>query len=94
MIHVLIRHKVKDYDEWKKFFDDHAANRKSGGSMGGHIFRSNHDPNEVHILMEMESLEKAEMFILSEPLKKTMKEAGVMGKPEIVFLDKGERFKH
>jgi glutathione synthase/RimK-type ligase-like ATP-grasp enzyme len=94
MIHALIRHKVKDYDEWKKHFDADAVHRKPGGSKGGHVFRSKNDPNEVYILMEMDSMEKAEKFILSEQLKKTMKEAGVVGKPDIVFLDDGEKFKN
>jgi hypothetical protein len=93
MIHALVRHKVKDYDEWKKGFDADANNRKSAESKGGHVFRSMDDPNEIFILFEIDTLQKAQGFFYSDKLKQTMKETGVVGKPDIHFLDEGVRFK-
>ncbi len=85
---------MKDYEVWRKGFDDDAGNRKSAGSTGGHIFRSKNDPNDIFILMEMEDLEKVQKFVRSDQLKMTMEEAGVIGKPDIHFLDEGARFSH
>jgi hypothetical protein len=68
-------------------FDGHGAKRKAAGSKGGLLFRSENDPNEVVILFEWEDLGKAHKFAESEDLRQTMERAGVVGKPELHFLD-------
>ncbi len=92
MVQFLIRHKVKDYGKWKPVFDEHAAKRKASGSKGGRLFRSEKDPNEVVILFEWEDLSKARQFAESEDLRKAMERAGVMGKPDLNFLNEIEKF--
>jgi len=87
MAQLIIRHKVKDYAKWKPLFDEHGAKRKAGGSKGGRLFRSEKDPNEVVILFEWEDLGKAHKFTESEDLRQTMERAGVVGKPELYFLE-------
>lgn len=87
MVQLIIRHKVKDYAKWKPLFDEHGAKRKAAGSNGGRLFRSEKDPNEVVILFEWEDIGKAHKFTESEDLRQTMKRAGVVGKPELYFLE-------
>jgi heme-degrading monooxygenase HmoA len=91
MVDLIIRHKVQDYAKWKPIFDEHAAKRKAGGSKGGRLFRSEKDPNEVVILFEWEDSGKAHKFIESEDLRRTMDRAGVVGKPDVYFLDEKEK---
>ena len=45
------------------------------------------------VYIEWDKKEDATKFTESEDLKKTMQEAGVLGKPDIWFLDKIEDFK-
>jgi len=85
MVHVLIRHKIKEYAQWKEVFDEHAAVRLESGSKGGRIFRNETDPKDVAVLLEWESMEKARIFFESPFLKHTMERAGVKGQPEIFF---------
>jgi heme-degrading monooxygenase HmoA len=92
MAQLFIRHKVKDYAKWKSLFDEHGAKRKAAGSKGGRLFHSEKDPNEVVILFEWQDLGKAHQFAESEDLRKTMERAGVVGKPELYFLDETEKF--
>ena len=87
MAQLLIRHKVKDYAKWKSVFDEDGAKRKEGGSKGGRLFRSEKDPNEVVVLFEWQDLGKAHKFTESEDLRQTMERAGVVGKPELYFLE-------
>jgi len=89
---LFIRHKVKDYTKWKPLFDEHGAKRKEAGSKGGRLFRSEKDPNEVMILFEWEDLGKAHKFTESEDLRQTMERAGVVGKPELYFLEEIGKF--
>ncbi len=92
MAQLFIRHKVTDYGKWKAIFDEHAGKRKAAGSKGGHLFRSEKDPNEVAILFDWEDLGKAHRFADSDDLRQTMKRAGVVGKPELHFLEETEKF--
>jgi heme-degrading monooxygenase HmoA len=87
MPHMLVRHKVEDYAKWKPIYDQHASTRRASGSKGAHLFRNVDNPNEIIILFEWDDLSKARNFARSEDLIKTMKKAGVIGKPDIYFLD-------
>ncbi len=82
----------RNFDQWKPLFDEHGAKRKAAGSKGGRLFGSEKDPNEVVILLEWEKLGKAHKFTESEDLRETMKRAGVVGKPELYFLEEMGKF--
>jgi heme-degrading monooxygenase HmoA len=86
MIHVIIRHKVADYPKWKEAFDSHLNRRMAAGESGFRVFQSVEDPREVTILLDWESLESARRFMVSEDLKSAMQKAGVVGAPDITFV--------
>lgn len=90
MVHILVRHKVKDFNKWKKFFDGHRIVRKATGSKGGLLFGNAENPNEIFILLEWDDLKKAKSFVHSDNLKETMMQAGVVDKPDIYFLEEVE----
>lgn len=85
MVHVLVRHKVKDYAQWKDVFDEHADVRKMAGSKGGRLFREGKDPNDVAILLEWEDMARARIFFESGDLRRVMDRAGVINHPEIFY---------
>lgn len=90
MVYVLIKHKVKDYDKWKTVFDNNSDLRKAGGEKGVRLFRNVDKTNDIVIIIEWDTIENAKKFYESEDLKKIMKEAGVMMKPYIYFLEEVE----
>lgn len=90
MVHVLVRHRVEDFEAWKPVFDDHAGMRKRFTERGHRLFRSTDDPNELTILFEFDDAGRAWEFVESEDLRLKMKQAGVEGRPEFVFLDHEE----
>lgn len=87
MAHILVHHKVEDYNRWKSVFDEHGSFRFENGSKGGKVFRSAKDPNELFILLEWESLDRLEIFSRSEGLKEAMQKSGVVGMPEVYYLE-------
>jgi heme-degrading monooxygenase HmoA len=91
MPNLLVRHKVEDYKKWKPVFDAHGAARKTAGSKGGRLLRSAEDPNEITILLEWHTLQKARAFAQSDDLRNAMQRAGVVGKPDVHFLEELER---
>ncbi len=91
MPYILVHHKVTEYAKWKTVFDEHAGMRGSGGSKGGWLFQGTDDPNEIVIVFEWESLDKARAFTSSDDLREAMEKAGVAGPPTIIFMEEIER---
>ena len=52
------------------------------------MFRNADDPEEIVVLLEWDSLERARAFAQSPDLRETMERAGVTGPPDIRFLDR------
>lgn len=87
MVHMFIRHKVGKFDQWKRVFDDHLGMRKAGGELGSRLFYNLDDSGDVILFQEWTSRAAAESFLASPELQKGMQEAGVVGKPEIIFVE-------
>ncbi len=82
---LLVIHKVKDFDEWLKVYDDEGMEkRKSSGLVDRALGRGMDDPNMVYVLFAVSDWEKANARTSSEELKKIMTDAGVEGQPTFV----------
>lgn len=93
MTHVLIRHKVTDFDKWKKAFDEFATFRKSSGEKAFQVMQHHQDSNNLYLMFEWDNEENARKFLGSEQLKEAMQSAGVADAPEINFLTEAHRGK-
>ena len=82
MIHLLVRHKVKDYDTWRKAFYEHLRGTKNNGSRGGYIFRNKDEQNEVFVLMKWDSTDNFKKFSESKSSDEAKEKGGLVGKPE------------
>lgn len=87
MRYLLVRHAVKDYDRWRPIYDSHGAARRAAGLDDLFVFRDAGDPNLVTILFRASDVEMARQFAESPELVEVMKQAGVMGKPEMCVLN-------
>jgi len=86
MIQVLVHHEVADYQSWRTVFDAAIDFRHAGGECSCRVFRKAGDPNDLTLLFEWEDLARAQCYMNSEELRKKMKQAGVVGPPEILYL--------
>jgi quinol monooxygenase YgiN len=87
MATTLIQHKIKDYAEWKKVFDSVAGIRTSSGELSAQVYRDASDPNSITVLNKWNSMENAKKFVQSPELKTAMEKAGVVGQPNVTFLN-------
>ena len=88
MIYLYVRQNVQDYQAWRAGFDNHAEARRAAGSTDDLFVMRNVDaPNEVTVIMGWSSADQARAFTQSDTLKEAMKNAGVMGPPEVRFLE-------
>ena len=87
MTYVLVRFTVEDLAKWKSVFEEAATLRKGFGSMGVRAFTKAGSPTEITILGEYEDRGKAQQMFQSQEFRDATKRGGVMGPPEVTFLD-------
>ncbi len=85
MAYLMFRGKLKDYEKWKPVFDELRPKRKEYGAIGGYLYRAADNPNELVVLMEWESVEKARKWAMSEHVTRALEIGGVTGKREDLF---------
>ena len=84
---VIVTHKVKDWDAWKKSFDSHKQARVDAGLTDRAIGYAVGDTHMVTVAFIIHDKQKAEAFMSSKDLKDKMAEAGVEGAPDIFFYN-------
>jgi ABC-type sugar transport system substrate-binding protein len=80
---LFVRHEVSDYGVWRKAFDAFAPTQKKLGVIGSAVYRSADNANDVTVIHDFHSVEKAKAFAASPELKAAMEKAGVKGAPQI-----------
>ena len=83
---MVIHHKVADYNKWRVVYEADQPNRIAAGLTNCHVHQSLDDANDVFIGCSMADVVKARSFAGSKTLAETMTKAGVVGKPQILFL--------
>jgi hypothetical protein len=86
MNYVLIRHKIADFAKWKPVYDAHASARANAGLKEEHLLRNIDNSNEVILVFSADDLDKAKAFGSSADLRDAMQKAGVIDKPDVLFL--------
>ena len=78
---LLMTEKLKDWDAWKKEFDQNKQLRTDGGLIDRLIGHDVNDNHQASIIFAVTDLAKAKAFLQSKELKDKMEKAGVEGKP-------------
>jgi antibiotic biosynthesis monooxygenase (ABM) superfamily enzyme len=91
MAYMLVRHSVKDYEAWKSVFDSVSDLRQRYGEKSYQILRQENGSNDLVALFEWDNLDNARKYATSPELKAAMQQAGVTGKPDILFLEEAAR---
>jgi antibiotic biosynthesis monooxygenase (ABM) superfamily enzyme len=91
MAYMFVRHSFRDYDAWKSVFDSVGDLRKRNGEQSYQILRQDNGSDELVALFRWDNLDNARKYAASPELKAAMERAGVIGKPEILFLEEAAR---
>ena len=87
----LVRHRVADFDAWKKVYDGFAPIQTEHGVLGHQVLRSIENPNDVIVTHTFDSPEAAKAFFAMPELKEAMSQAGVdAGSLQISYFDEVE----
>ena len=81
------KHKVKDYDAWRPYFDGDQHRIHSVGAKTISVMRSTEDPNDVHFVFDIPDF-GAFMGMLQTPeTGEIFQKAGVMEQPVVYRLE-------
>lgn len=86
---LIVQLRVRDYRKWHRAYEAHRRDRRRGGLGSAQLYRGADDQHRVAIVFGVKDIDKAKTFIGSDDLRKTMKAAGVIGKPSVTFVDAG-----
>jgi quinol monooxygenase YgiN len=84
---IVIDHPVADYDTWRAAYDAFDAQRRDMGIVGHAVNQELGNPNRVVVYHQAEDVETLRAFVESTELRETMERAGVVGEPEIMFVE-------
>jgi hypothetical protein len=85
---MIIRHKVRDYGQWRPVFDRHAEMQKAAGLSNPRVYHSaDSNKSEIVVVFDTKDTKMAKDFAASADLKEAMTEAGVVDMPTIYFLE-------
>ena len=86
MAHLLIRHRVSNFKEWKQVFDSHSGAQQKAGLHIQKFFRNVDEPDEIILLFDAETLEGARGFVAAPDVPKAQEASGVLDELDIFFL--------
>jgi len=87
----LVRHRVADFDTWRKVYDGFAPIQAEHGVHAHQVLRSTENPNDVIVTHTFDSPEAAREFFATPELKEAMSQAGVNAESvEISYFDEVE----
>jgi heme-degrading monooxygenase HmoA len=87
MTTVIVRHKVKSFDQWNAVFRGMTGARAQHGCKEERVYRSIEDPEFVVVRTEWGSPEQARGYFTSRALKEGMAKAGVAEAPTVDMLE-------
>jgi heme-degrading monooxygenase HmoA len=76
-VSMLIRHKVRDFDEWQRVHAESRELERDHGVRGVAILRSMDDPQQVTVAYRFDSTEAARAFFDLSEVRQVMERAGV-----------------
>ena len=85
---MIVRHRVRDYGQWRPIFDKHAEMQRAAGLINPRVYHSvDSNKSEIFVVFDTEDMKKAKDFAASADLQEAMRQAGVLDTPTIYFLE-------
>ena len=88
----IIRHRVRDFEEYRKAFLEHGPIRKAIGCKGSRLMQMEDNPNNIVVILEFDTLANFQAFGDDPALQQAMEAAGVLESPRVYALTDGEFF--
>jgi quinol monooxygenase YgiN len=90
MATTVVLHHVKDYQSWRKVYDEVGPLQREGGVIAESVYQAKGDPNNVLVLHRFATMQAAEAFFANPQLLGALHQAGVEGQPRIEFYEEAK----
>ncbi|WP_309613316.1 hypothetical protein [Flavobacterium sp.] len=80
-----ISYTVKNYEVWKKVFDERESTRAESGLTTRALARGTDNPNKIYLFLNVADMQKAKEYAANPKLKEVRKTAGVTSEPEVIY---------
>jgi hypothetical protein len=84
---MVVLHRVRDYDAWRKVYNDVAPMQKAMGVIEESVYRAKDDPNNVLVFHRFRTMAEADVASHHPELREAMQRAGVEGMPRIELYE-------
>lgn len=74
---LVIRHKVGEFDVWRRIYEGFASRQREGGVRAQMALRSTEDPADIVVTHTFDNRAMAEAYLADESLQEAMGEATV-----------------
>lgn len=88
MVTLFARHRVADYQAWRRVYDEFFTTRSSVGVSDEVVYQSATDPNEVTLMMTLPTVAAAHAFVENPELQAAMRNGGLVGAPTVWLANK------
>jgi hypothetical protein len=85
MVRMFVRHNVRDYEAWRRVYDAFAPQQKAHGVREESVYQSVENPNDVTVTNDFDDLMAAHAFLAAREVQEAIKDAGVVGDPQVWF---------
>ncbi len=83
---IIVMHSVKDYETWRVAYDEFDGFRRQSGIVGHAVTQEFGNPNRVIVYHQADDVNLLRAFVESAELREVMQRAGVVGDPDIRFI--------
>jgi hypothetical protein len=84
-----IRHRVQDYERWRRVYDEFTQANPSGVTVEPAVYRSVEDPNELLVIHRFGSPDEVKPWLDDKGRRQAMIAAGVIGTPRVDITYEG-----
>ena len=84
---IIVMHEVEDYASWRVQYEAFEEYRRSHGIIGQAVSQSFDNPEQVIIYHQANEEQTLRSFVDSAELRESMEIAGVLGEPDIRFIE-------
>lgn len=88
----IIRFSVRNFDDFLPVMEGFEDMRGAAGSRGSTLYQSAEDGNELVVIQEWESVERAKAFHAAPALDAGGKQAGVLDIKELLYVESVREF--
>ncbi len=87
MIYLSATYKISDFKKWYKAFSENESKRMQAGLRVENIFRELDDPDQIKVMMSIESLVMANEYIESVTTPEYLEKLSIKSPVDIKFWD-------